>query len=311
VVSTVRFIPDGRTLVTAGNDGTVRQWEARSGQQLQVFADAGAAHSLAVSPDGRALASAASWHTKAPAIRVWDLLSGKLRREFLLPAAFAETKALAFSSDGRLILCYGPKLGLTISDIATGQDQAAVQPRFTLQVEERGEPSVVASAFAPGNQYLAICTGLFAHVVEVSSGDERFSCPSYAMTFTPDGDGLAVASAHEAYTGSSEGEIAATASAVDIVDIATGARKRIVVPMERVGALTFSPDGRTLAVADGLLARSIRLYTVEDGRELDVFVCPAARTHPSALAFAPDCRSLAVGGLDDTTVVIWKVTDGR
>ena len=308
MVNAVRYAPDGRTLVTAGNDGTIRQWDAGSGRQLQVIADAGYDHLVAVSPDGKALASAARDRAKPPVIRVWDLPGGRLRREFSGPAKVAGTKALAFSPDGNLVLAYSSQLGLKIFDIATGDERQATQPHFMLQSEKQADINLASGAFGPGNRYLALCTFAATHVVELASGEERFSCPGYQMTFafTPGGEGLAVASAADPYAGSRGINTVANASVLEVVDIATGRRKRIFVPTERVAALTFSPDGRALAVSAGWRDSSIRLYGVEDGREIDSWACPATRTHPGAMAFAPDCRSVAVG-LDDTTVVVWKL----
>ena len=99
------------------------------------------------------------------------------------------------------------------------------------------------------------------------------------FAFTPGGEGLAVASAADPYAGSRGINTVANASVLEVVDIATGRRKRIFVPTERVAALTFSPDGRALAVSAGWRDSSIRLYGVEDGREIDSWACPATRTH--------------------------------
>ena len=105
---------------------------------------------------------------------------------------------------------------------------------------------------------------------------------------------VAIEGSHEALPGI--GEAPKNVNAVEIAEIATGARKRIMVRTDdRVSALAFSPDGRILAVAAGWRDGSIRLYAVEDGREIDVFACPATRAHPGAFAFAPDCRGLAAG----------------
>ncbi len=147
-------------------------------------------------------------------------------------------------------------------------------------------------------------------MAELESGVERFSCSGYAMAFTPDGQSLAVASQGDRSAHHGISEAGMGDSAVEIVEISTGTRRRIAVPADRVAALAFSPDGRILAVAHGWRECRIRLYSVENLHEIDTFVCPATRTHPGALAFAPDSRGLAVG-LDDTTAVIFNVGGAR
>ena len=98
-------------------------------------------------------------------------------------------------------------------------------------------------------------------------------------------------------------------SAVEIVEIATGARNGSWSGGYgfRSGFFAGWADSRGAA---GWRDCSIRLYAVEDGHEIDTFACPATRTHPALSLLLPDCRGLAAG-LDDTTVVIFNVSDVR
>lgn len=57
-VTEVAFRPDGKTLASAGTDGTVRIWESPTLKPLQILTGHnGTATSVAFSPDGKTLAS--------------------------------------------------------------------------------------------------------------------------------------------------------------------------------------------------------------------------------------------------------------
>jgi WD40 repeat protein len=129
-VRQVAFTADGRTLVSVGDDRTVRHWDVASGRELRQMPGRLGAYRLQlfVSPDGRlaaALDEESPGNVEKSLWRVWDLVTGQLLHS--LRDDFA-----CFSPDGQL-LATAPRDNqpekLRVLDARTGVVRAEVPCR--------------------------------------------------------------------------------------------------------------------------------------------------------------------------------------
>jgi WD40 repeat protein len=93
----VTFSPDGKSLATGCQDGSLSMWAVNDGKPLQGFSakgHQGALRSLAYAADGRLLASAGD----DGRLIVWDLVKEKAVHQWRLPGAIS---GLAFDPLGR------------------------------------------------------------------------------------------------------------------------------------------------------------------------------------------------------------------
>ena len=77
-VVAVAFSPDGKTLVSASYDKTVKFWDVGTGKERATLKGTEEVRCVAFSPDGRMLASAGGSTDNAPgALKVWDIATDK------------------------------------------------------------------------------------------------------------------------------------------------------------------------------------------------------------------------------------------
>lgn len=133
-VSCVRFSPDGRTLATAGTDGSIRLWDARSGSQLrQLAGHPSDVNKIMFLDGGKSLASVGDDAT----LRVWNLPKGDLvktiatdqGRTFELCADTTGTHILS-AGDGPDICCWDLDHGEAVASFPGTEVRAlAIHPQ--------------------------------------------------------------------------------------------------------------------------------------------------------------------------------------
>jgi len=238
------FGPKGSWLVSVSDDKTahLRIWDTTTGaERLTLKAPKGTFQSVAVSPDGKTLATGGTAGKDLGEVRLWDAATGAERG--VLHGHVGEVVALAFAPDGKTLATAGSK-----DNLAKLWDLATLHEVHSLSGHTQ---RINAVAFAPDGRTLAtgsrdgrvrlwdVAAGTERRVLEGDPRDVR------SVAFSPDGRLLAAG----------HGDLA------KLWDVATGTERVALKGHGKlVGAVAFAPGGKMLAT--GGFDRTVKLWDV-------------------------------------------------
>lgn len=331
-ISELLFAPDGKSLVTAGQDRTIRIWDVSEGKERRRW-EIPWVTSLAFSRDGKILATGGV----DCSLRLWDWTMGRELRE--PPGHCGGVHVLALSPDGRRVASAGMDRTVRIWDAASGRELHCFRG-------PEGEMAPIGFS-ANGRTLTTLGVELTlggadkkGRVWDAATGRELRQLPDWAecssWTVSADGRTYAfVVRSREVRLWDAVAErkqsvriehpkrifrlaFSPNASAlfgwcgdqkVHVWDTVTGKELRQFAAGDGSEAKTvaFSPDGRWLAAAGR--ERDMRLYDLGTGKEVRRFTSPSPFI--SCLAFATDGRTLAGSSLNDPVIYLWETASGQ
>lgn len=337
-VTALAFAPDGRTLISASHDATLRFWDAATGKhirKLQVADEtsefpsldqykginSGGVLAVAYSSDGRFLASGSYDGT----VRIWDSDTGK--ELHALRGHGREVASVVFSPDGKVLASGSFDHTIRLWDAGSGKllqpRQGADGPVNNLAVSPDGRLAVTVCHDHTIRMW-SLATQQQVHILR---GHTDFV---YAATFSPDGRILASGGSDrtvrlwDTVTGrelrrlgehrfavyslafTPEGNMLLSAEGDDTVrfwDVATGKDVRQIPGINSSEILQLSSDGKLLVTAD---RNAVHLLDAKTGKELRRFggACPR-------FALSPDGRMLATQSSNKEKIRLWNVATGE
>jgi WD40 repeat protein/uncharacterized caspase-like protein len=325
LIRSIAFTPDGRQLVSASEDKTIRVWDLASGKTVRTIrgestpAQGGKVYVMALSPDGKWLAAGGvldkSWASFPCCgdIRLYKFASGKLVA--LLKGHMVVVGGLAFSPDGSKLIS-GSFDGTAIlwdtgslSSAGTGIPAGArvAEPKLLHRLEKHTAEIYAVGFSHDGSRAV---TGSYDHDLRlwsVADGKEIAHMTGHVAGV----HSLAVAPDGTIASGDLSGEIRLWDSGPGVG--ASGRDGRFVRILARqgtlVGSLSFSPDGKLLLSGVGSVPTNCHVYDIASAQEIVTYT-----GHDDAVvatAFSQDGRWAATGGGANEEIHLWDPHSGK
>ncbi len=266
----------------------LRGWEHRylytlfTSNQAALTGHAGGILAVAVSSDGRRLASASDDTT----VKVWDASLGKELCTF--KRHDRAVNVVAFSPDGKLLASGGLDSRLPIHDADTGQFLSMLSP---------GLGQIRALAFSPDSKLLAVAgDSPTVKLLDPLTGQQKqqltgLSSPVLGLAFSPDGKRL----------------LCTSGTMGRVWDLGTSqVAWTLAGHSAAVTAVAWSGNGLWIATASA--DQTVRLWSGQTGQAQ--LALPGHKAEVTSVAFNAHSTRL-LSGSADSNVILWDPVAGR
>jgi WD40 repeat protein len=332
-VSFVAFALEGKAILTAANDGSIRLWDRATGKEIRRFEVAGAPPQpirpggrvggwntlalgqsrIALSHDGKTLALVVGNSD----IQLLDVETGKEIRHLKGPPEYLGYPI--FSPDGKMIAARGTKRATYLIAADTGKELRQIRA----EQPKAGNVGFAVGGFATGGGFAfsadgkSIATAELILDMQKISGHLRISDVDNgkqtakidippgiaAVAYSPNGKFLAFSARN----------------GVALHEADTGKEIRTIAHKGAVASLAFTPDSETLAVKG--VGQGVSLYETASGKLLRTLGEGDAGGNPNLVringgqtdgrdfALSPDGKVIAAA--NGQTLRFWNVANGK
>jgi WD40 repeat protein len=276
--------PDGRRVISASSDGTLKVWGMDTGRVLATLdGHADGVLACAVTPDGRRLISASVDRT----LKIWDLDAGRVLAT--LDGHRNWVRACAVTPDGRRVISASDDRTLKVWDLDAG--------RLLATLDDHADWVTACAVTPDGRRVISASDDGTLKVWDLDAGRLLATLAGHtdwvtACAVTPDGQRV--------ISGSDDGTL-------KVWDLDTG---RVLATLDGhaagVRACAITPDGKR--VISTSVDRTVKVWDLDTGRILATL--DGHTDELRACAVTPDGRRV-VSTSDDGTLRVWDLEGGR
>ncbi len=304
-VGSIAWAPDGSRIASGGGDGTVRVWDAYTGETLRTYrghqGPLSEVWSIIWSPNSNTIASAGN----RSKVQVWNPLNGQKIAIYRGHSFFLPTVSrMAWSPDGDYIA--STNIGSSIGDAAihiwnayTGKKTKVIR-LLSLSLNISLISGIGGIAWSPDGKYTACGIRREVRIYEASTG-------KYIQTYgsqTGEGGHYDTIDVNFQIGWSSDGKRISCANLrkVEIWNTETGKLLQTYIDHQNdIRAMEWSPDGKYIAT--GSDDKTVQIWDPDTGTR--IFIYRGHKDKVTSLTWSPDSTRIA-SACKDGTVHVWQ-----